>query len=353
MRRIFAIFASLIFFAGFAHADESQDCLARQWKGTIGNAPIVMWFEFEGEDSSLAGLYYYQTSLADILLIKDDTKPDRWKEVDSRGKLTGHLTLSCKGDVLSGVWSSPDGARTLPVKAGVQESGSYSKERLDAFKPMIAERNSIGSFNYELLAIKDFKSVRGLQLIGNGKALSDINNTLLKSFKDNLDQALECLAYGRMRRGWDHGYEYEASMSMIEWNNSFVVIGVNHSEYCGGIHPLSGSGATTYNLKTGKTEDVSQWLIERHRKDISKESALGKIIIEIYLQENPDNECPDFIKLSGDGIWPTEKGIIFQTSAPYAQSACILDIAVPYKKLSPYFSPAGKENVKAFQSDKP
>jgi hypothetical protein len=78
MRKLFAILAALIIFSGFAHAGESQDCLAREWKGTIGKAPVAMWFGFEGEDSSLAGLYYYRNSLSDILLIKDDAMPNRW-----------------------------------------------------------------------------------------------------------------------------------------------------------------------------------------------------------------------------------------------------------------------------------
>ena len=137
-------------------------------------------------------------------------------------------------------------------------------------------------------------------------------------------------------------------MSLIAWNKAFVVIGERFSQYCGGIHPLSGSSATTYSLETGKAEDVSRWLIDRYRKDIPKDSPLGKIILNIY--KPSEDECSDSIELSGENVWPTSTGIIFQPTAPYMSSECIEDITVPYKKLSSYLSPEGNTNVQAFQS---
>jgi len=351
MKRLFVLLVVLtLTLSGFAQAADSDDCLAKTWKGTIGNTPITLWFEFEGEGASLVGIYYYGSGPVDLLLIKDAGKPDRWQELDARDKITGYLTLSCKGNVLSGVWSSPDGLHTLPVKAGSHGAGPYSKQRLDGLKPVIAERSSIGGFGYEILAAKDFKSVGGLRLAGTERGIENINNALGKDFRAKLDEAIECFAYGLMRRGRDHGYEYEYSMSMIDWNRSFVVIGSIYSQYCGGIHPLSGSGATTYSVRTGKPENVSLWLIDGYRENIPKESALGKIIMEIYRQEDPDNnECLKVIELSGEGIWPTGEGIVFQPVASHAYSSCIVDITVPYRKMEPYLSPAGKENAKAFR----
>jgi hypothetical protein len=40
----------------------------------------------------------------------------------------------------------------------------------------------------------------------------------------------------------------------------------------------------------------------------------------------------------------------FRPAAPHIYSGCIEDINVPYKHLSPYLSPQGKTNVRAFQS---
>jgi len=355
MRRLFAFLLLAAAFAGFARTAEAQDCLAQVWKGTMGAVPVTIEFTDEGEDGALVGRYSYRTSLVDLLLMRDDAKPDRWKELDPRGKVTGYLTLSCKENALSGTWSSPDGSKTLPVTVEVQPEGSFSKQRLDALKTTVTKRGAVGKSKYELFKAQGFDSVTGLRLIGDGKTVADINGVLMDRFKSKLDEAISCITTGRWRRGEDHGYEYESKMSMIAWNKAFVVIGESESQYCGGIHPLNGSGATTYNLQTGKEEDVSQWLIDRYRKNIPKDSPLGKIIMELYSQEMEDSaeadECAGSVELSGEYVWPASEGITFQPStSSYAESSCTNDVNVPYESMSRYLSPLGKTNAQAFQS---
>ncbi len=350
MRRLFAFLLLATTLAGFARSADAQDCLAEVWKGTVGAVPVMMEFTFEGEDAALVGRYYYRASLVDLLLMPDEAKPGRWKELDPKGTVTGYLTLNCKENALSGTWSSPDGSKTLPISAEVQPGDSFSKQRLDSLKPTVTKRDSIGKLSYELFTAQGFDAVTGLRLMGEGKAVADINSALMESFTNTLDEAIECMALGRWRRGQDHGYEYKCDMSMIAWNKAFVVIGVSSSQYCGGIHPLYGSGATTYSLQTGKAEDVSQWLIDRYRKNIPKDSPLGKIIMELYQEDEQEDECADSIELSGESVWPTSEGITFRPTAPYVYTACIEDITVPYKSMSPYLSPLGKTNVQAFQS---
>jgi hypothetical protein len=347
LRLLFAFLSLATALAGFAGIADAQDCIAQTWKGTIGAVPVVMQFDYIGEDASLAGRYYYRTSIVDLLLVSDSTKPDRWKELDPKGTVTGYLTLSCKENSLSGTWASPDGSKTLPISAEVQPGDSFSRQRLAGLKTTVIERGSMGKFEHELFMAQGFEAVKGLRLMGDSKAVADINSALKERFTNTLDEAIDCIALGRLQRGENHGYEYESEMSMIAWNNAFVVIGESYSQYCGGVHPLSGSGATTYSLQTSKAEDVSQWLIDRYRRDIPKDSPLGKIILNIYRSED---ECIDSIELWGESVWPTSTGMTFQPSAPYISSGCIEDITVPYENLSPYLSPQGKTNVQAFQS---
>jgi hypothetical protein len=347
MRRLFAFLLLATTLAGFARTAEAQDCVEQVWKATIGAVPVMMEFSDEGEDGALVGRYYYRASLVDLLLVRDDAKPDGWKELDHKGTLTGYLTLSCKENSLSGSWSSPDGSKTLPVSAEAQPADSFSKQRLAGLKTTVTKRGAVGKLKYELFTAQGFDSVAGLRLMEDSKTVADINSDLMGRFTDDLREAIDCITLGRWRRGVDHGYEYERKMSMLAWNNAFVVIGESDSQYCGGIHPLYGSGARTYSLQTGKAEDVSPWLIDRYRKNIPKDSPLGKIIMGLYSQED---ECADSIELSGEYVWPTSEGITFSPTAPYVDTACIEDITVPYKSMSPYLSPLGKTNVQAFQS---
>jgi len=347
MRRLLVLLLASAILAGFVRIAEAQDCVAQTWKGTIGAVPVMIEFSYEGEDAALVGRYYYRTSLVDLLLVSDGTNPDRWNELDPKGTVTGYLMLSCKDEALSGSWSSPDGSKTLPISAEVQPADSFSRQRLDGLKPTVTKRQSIGKFEYELFMAQGFEGVKGLRLIGDSKAVADINSALMTSFKNDLEEAMTCRALGRLRRGEDNGYGIESEMWMIAWNKAFVVIGGSSSNYCGQAHPFYWSGATTYNLQTGKAEDVSQWLIDRYRKEIPEDSPLGKIIMKLYPQAE---DCADSITWPGDSLWPTSTGITFQPSTPvYASSGCIEGVNVPYKSLSSYLSPPGKMNARIFQ----
>ena len=349
MRLPFAFMVPVIVFAGFVHTAEAQDCLAQTWKGTIGNVPVTMEFTNEGEDAALVGRYYYRSSPVDLLLMSDTARPDRWKEIDPKGTVSGYLTLTCKEEVSSGTWSSPDGSRTLPFNAERLDAESYSKARLDGLKTVVTERDSIGKFRYELFTAQGINAVEGLRLVGDGKAVADINRELMKRFTDDLDESITCMTLGRWRRGEDHGYEYRSEKSMIAWNKGFVVIGESSSQYCGGAHPNYSEGATTYNLQTGKVEDVSQWLAGSYKEDIPKDSPLGKTMMKIYRQW--DDSCDgESIALSGGSVWPTRGGITFRPSASYADTACIHEIIVPYSVIAPYLSSLGKASVQVFLS---
>ena len=375
LKRLFVAAVLAIALAGSAHAGEERACLEKTWKGTIGEVPVMMQFTFQvvlpvdSEDSGFpqAGRYYYRTSLVDFILIRDRSKPDQWKELDPKGNVSGCFTLTCRGDTLEGTWSSPDGSRTLPVHAGSEPDESYTRQRLVGLKTTV-ESASIDGRRYELFKARDFGSVEGLRLIGSGRAVADINHVLMERFRSSLEEGIDCVAAGRIRRGAEtededreeeDWYQYEYALYMIAWNREFVVIGQSMSQYCGGMHPDVWSGATVYSLRTGKSEDMSLWLVEKYRKDIPKESALGTMLLDLYRREEvkifptkdtgDEDECPEAIGFSGEDLWPTPAGITFRPDAPYSRSACIVDVNVPYAKMAPYLSPLGKSNAKAFR----
>jgi hypothetical protein len=346
---LFLALALLIAHAGCACASEEEACLAGTWGGTIGGRPVTLWFEFGGEGAALTGLCYYSGSDGDLPLVGDDAKPGRWKEFDTAGRLAGYLTLDCRGGSLSGFRSPADGGRTSSVEARGLDPGWYLKQRLEAAEPKAVSRERIGVNGYEVLSVRGYESVTGVRLKGKGKALKAVNAALMKSFRSNLGDAMECFAYGLMRRGRDHGYAYEYSMDVVDWNSEFVVVREASSSYCGGLHPLSGASATTYSLRTGMPEDVSAWLAGGYRKDIPKDSPLGKTLVGHYREMDMGAGCLDVVSFSGDVARPSSEGLSFRPDAPYAYSSCISEVTVPYGSLSPYLSPEGKVKIKAFQ----
>jgi hypothetical protein len=338
---------ALAILAPFPHSAYAlEDCLAQVWKGTIGTVPMVMEFQNEGEDAAPVGRYYYRTSFVDLLLMSDDSKQGRWKELGPKGKITGFITLTCAGGMLTGMWASPDGTKTLPLAAEAVPSGSYSKTRLAALKPTVVERDAIGKLKYELFKAPGVDDVKGIRLMDGGKPVGDINGVLMERFTEKLDEGLDCGALGRWRGYEDDTYGVKIEMSMVAWNKGFVVIAEEYSQYCGGLHPEYYSGATVYNLRTGRTEDISQWFVQQYRKGISKESPLGKVIMKAYTQEGT---CPDSVEFTGEAAWPTAEGITFLPSASYSETACIEHVNVPYKSMAPYLSLSGKTNVQFFQ----
>lgn len=150
----------------------------------------------------------------------------------------------------------------------------------------------------------------------------------------------------------DHGYGHESRSDVIAWNADFVVIDTATSGYCGGAHPYHGHGAITYSLQSGEQEDVSLWLAKPYREDIGLGTDLGRLLVKLYRKSDSggEDDCIKSIEFSGAAVWPTDEGLVFQSGAPYAFSACIEDITVPYKAVAPYLSPEGGSRIKSFLS---
>lgn len=334
-------------------AAQAQECLVGTWKGTIGSIPVVVEFDpAMGADNTLAGRYYYRSSLEDLLLVKDQAGRNRWKEIDPKGRVTGYLVFNCDGRSLNGEWKSTDGSRTQPVSATADSLHAYSKTRLDSVKPSVSAGKALGSSRYEVLSVPRYPSVAGLRLIGRGTGIAKINEILMEQFRSALNDDMTCRAYGRHSRGEDHGYETAAEWNIVAWNRASVVINHSSSGYCGGAHPYSGWGAAVYDVSTGEREDVSKWLAEEYQKGIAGDSALGRLLLKLYRPSKgtpADDECLDVVQLSASEVWPTSTGMSFQTWAPYAAHACIEDVVVPYNKMISYLSPYGKTRVQEFR----
>jgi len=339
---------------------KGSNCMSEIWKGTwqgtIGKIPVTMNFDSMNiEDNKVpVGKYYYRSGLIDLILKRDKTNPNQWQELDIQGNVTGILTLTCKDNTFSGEWKSPNGKQKLPINAHAIES--YSKTRLDSVKPKEIKHGTIGGHRFAIIAAEGNNNVQGLRLHDKTPGIEKINNKLFENYLSQLDDAIGCISYGRQERGVNDQYEFNYDSELIAWNTHFAVIKHSQGMYCGGAHPDGNHRVETYRTDSGELEDVFEWLPNSYRDEIFQNSDLGKLLVKVYrsmrsrsdLGENDADDCLKDLKISGSSIWPTDKGIVFPTWAPYSCKPCMEDITVPYKDILPFLSSYGRQQIKFF-----
>lgn len=337
--------------------DELAECVTNTWKGTIGSHEVTMLFDPPESGALPVGYYYYGTSPHDLVLVQDAGRPNRWKEMDAANQITGYLELSCADRRLTGTWSDPTGKSVLPLRAE-STLEPYAKRRAAVVRPTISGPFKLGHFQYEVLRAPHYKEVKGsdeiktVRLLGDGAGVDQINAALREQFDEALQESIACSSAGRISRGVNHDYAHASEQHILDWNDRFVVIAESAWGYCGGPHPYSGSGAKAYRVATGERESLQEWLGHEYDSEISPTSPLGALLIERYKNGGSavGQACFESVRFSSSDVWPTAKGMIFQAVFPYALTACISEISVPYTALAPYLSKIGLENARAFQT---
>jgi hypothetical protein len=233
----------------------------------------------------------------------------------------------------------------------------------------------IDGHQYQILSSPNVKST-GIKLLGNSKGIKAINALLLKSYLSEIEDELGCV--DTENKGGDWGITY--NHSVFSWNKRFVVIGTEYEEYCGQAHGSNGLGGSTFNLITGKHENIDKWfnksLIDKeygYFKYISREeinaldedgvtkstTILGNLLENIYIKrqqklvktaEDKDlmDECVEAVEF-GRNFWPTKNGFSFSTYLPYAYRSCNDDVILPYRLAMPFLSKKGKQEIQAFR----
>nr|WP_297530083.1 hypothetical protein [uncultured Roseateles sp.] len=344
-------------------AQAAEACDKGAWRGTLGTTAVSMELNPAENERPAIGRYYYRGALGDLTLMLD-AKSGEWQERDAREKQTGRLKLSCDARTLSGEWRSIDGTKTLPIAAVAIKESDYNASRKAALKPISVKAAQIGGRRYEALtlpmpggrngssdATPDTTQV-GVRLIGTTPAISTLNATLWDKAADAVLDHVDCMAQGRRERGPEAGYEASQTQKVVAWNAAFVVIDTWNEGYCGGAHPWHGNSVTTYRLDTGTEADVASWLKSELRKEIPKDSRLGKLLVKAYADSGgngEDAECRDEVSWMGSSIHPEPKQLVFHTQASYAMTPCAEDVALPIDAVWPYLTPAGQQALKTFR----
>jgi hypothetical protein len=328
-------------------------CGQGTWAGTLGGTPVSIDLDPAQDDRPAAGRYYYRASLSDLTLVPDGAA-GRWRELDTKEKLTGRLQLSCDATTLSGEWRSPDGTKKLPVSARAIKDDQYNVARKAGLKATVAKTEKIGAFRYEVLSFPEAGGAGnlGVRLVGSTPGIAALNATLWTQSVDAVLEHVECVAQGRRDRGPEAGYESSQSLSVAAWNASFVVIDTHAEGYCGGAHPWHGDGYKTYRADTGAAVDVHQWILPTLRDEIPSDSRLGRLLMKAYKGEGNgavDAECLTEVRWRGDSIHPEVGHLVFHTQASYAMTPCAEDVSLPLSAVQPFLTPAGRDALKAFR----
>ena len=325
------------------------------WQGTIGNAPVTLQFE-ENADYGIVGSYYYRNNFKELILKQDDSL-DGWNEYNDKNQLTGSIeNYNCEGDLLTAEWKSADSKTILPLKA--TRIKEYQKNRLENIK-FIATPKVFGQRQYQILSVSNVKST-SLRLIAKGEGIAKLNTAFQKNYIFTIDDELQTIRNGKME---GREYSAESSLSVLNWNNTFITIKYTGGGYSGGAHPYWGSSAHVYNVMTGDEEKVNLWLTKDYKNElheISNDTPLGKKLSKQYVAQRLKNaknkddiamakDCLGDINFYSSGTWVSSNSFIFQTAASYAASACIDEVTLPYEAVKPFLSERGKFVMRASQ----
>lgn len=371
-RTIFgSFFLWVLFIPNCFAVNAMPSCQEGDWIGKIGSYPVVMRFfvrSKSGGEEVFAGKYFYQhNSSQELTLRENQDLNDQWEEVDSRGKVTGSLTLICstgEPHELTGQWQSPDNSKTLPILLKHQKVGEYKEDyyQLRLGKPQVLKALQLGKRSYFKVSYPVTPSIQSVQLQGNSKGVQKINEILLTQLKAAVSGSLQC-------KEQDEKWGDDGEKKVLMWERDFVVISESGGGYCGGAHGYFDHEAIVYDLGSGAPEKIDTWFNGKYSwiqdsmeyandgnvKPIPK---LWEAVTKRYLamrsklvtgardKEIETNECLESVVFSSTYTWPTQNGLVFHAiPRAYADSPCDEDVLIPYHLVMPYLSEHGKARV--------
>ena len=322
------------------------------WTGKLGRAPIVACFE-KGSAS-----YYYVKYGADILLV-EQKKLGTWEEKKEAAGQAGSLATGTwqlsppENDALHGVWTSPDGKRSLPIalRASPEQrespclSPEYEAPRVAAFVRIPDEETSMGGLRLRTFHARDI-DITGLEIVGKSAQLAGLGRFVEKLNLGLRDQYLECVGSAAEREGWHERVEYTGIVKLESVTEHFVVLRQSAAYFCAGAHPDSDFTYFVVDRKSGEEISIGDWL----------EQPLAAIGRRYWKNKRAD--CKDALDEDTTfAIWPSPAGMVIAPRFPHAIDACSEEETIPYARLARQLTPAGKravaEFVRAASSPKP
>ncbi|MDP1772811.1 MAG: hypothetical protein Q8L15_11050 [Methylobacter sp.] len=365
------ISATLVLFSASVYADDSQ--LRGVWKGSLGKQDIMVCF-----DNEESGEYYYLHYLSPLQLAKKKGEP-QWEETGKT--VTGIWSqLKTENNELTGQWQKPGDPKTVPIRLSrvVQttqketeaegylepacESDAYVTKLKEVQQKVISGKpENYHGIPYRRLGANLFSTdrVESIEILDGSKPTLAINKLLRDAFQNNINGYFEC-------KGINRFYSFASSVDIVFIDKNWLSIREWSSGDCGGAYPFSDSSYRNFDRVQGKEVNVWTFFKNARNADASLEydayyfnfgasESLNKTILSYYkARKSPypndiesDKECQEAVETNKSyKLALSKNGIVFSTPFPHVKQACDEDIEVPYKKLLPFMTEAGKKVAK-------
>ncbi|MDO8458111.1 MAG: hypothetical protein Q7T07_14510 [Burkholderiaceae bacterium] len=324
------------------------------WQGSLGQTPVTLEIDTE------SGRYRYRESLNDLHLKPRQGSVNTWDEYDSRGKKTGSLKLTCDGNTVNGTWASPAG-KNVPI--AIQRARSYDGDRIKNAPLKVLSQKVLSKRVIQLVSIKGIEKLQSLQIANASPSEVEINRALRKELDQVVENHLGCVSAGYAVERFADPFGDSLNLAPVFWSGAVLSISRNHSGYCGGAHPYHAFSYSVFDTRKGIEIPLDSWIISdqkdrKGQKEVPYESELGQVIWNIALQGKPDveslpaqdRECLGSLNEPVATIASLEaNGMGFRYWYPYAQSGCVEDYIVPWKKLKRFLSQEGRHYVEQLQ----
>jgi hypothetical protein len=365
---------------GAAPAQAAVPAWSGAWRGTIGTSKVQVCLQHT--DYQDIGIYYYLRHLETIRLEASDRPSGRdlatWTEGNASNppakRPQWHVT-AVKNGRLDGTWTG--NGKTLPIAltsvavdkdSDDQACGSMAFSLPRFTKPVMTTKAAkVDGIAYTRVIVTPGKpfsdsGFETFQLLGTSPAIRRINAELYKDLPKDPEHAdyFQC-SLSALAQGWDGSRTSELKPETL--TPGFLVEADSESWDCGGAHPDAGTTYTTWDLRKGTKIDLyglfTKTALARsvQNKGTPNEytttdyTAPFKAMIAAAVPL-ADDECKEAVTTADDwSIRPTKSGMAFTPDLPHVVAGCIDDGVIPYAKLTPYLTPAGKALVAAFQAE--
>ena len=365
------------------------------WQGTLGKYPVTACLQQDGM-GGYSGAYYYEKRLRIITLrpdqdaggasglhfVESEAMPKRSKDIKgaksakSAGAAKAPPDIYARwelqapaGDSLQGRFLGAKDA-ALPIalhRLGAAEDtcGSpaftgplHLEYKVDAGKPQ-------GAAPYFSAALDFGKEtayqVTGFQLNAADAAGEKINLALMKTLRQEGDNAIECR--NDMLDSSGYAGEYSSITEPALLTSHWLVTRNTESDDCGGAHPNASIGYATWDRTLGREVDPWTWLtpsaVKRTPRDVGAGTTYTETTVLPALQKlltkhwpRNDEDCSDVIATASDWhVHPGLHSLIFTPDLPHVVFACTEDDDIPYAEILPLLNATGRAAVKAIEAE--
>ncbi|AOG23812.1 hypothetical protein [Acidovorax sp. RAC01] len=360
----------------------AQDIPTGAWKGTIGQASVVVCFTEYRQAQ-----YYYLRHRRNIPLVppqgaepQNDTPQaiaQAWKAGEFRleepvpgaeeeGRVSGRWLLQATSATqITGTWTAPNNGKALPIslhRATPARSTQGAGDCDPAFyEPILAAIRlkhapaTLGSRAYQTASSDEATTLQVPADLPQAKAL---NQFALQWLRDQSVLAYDCSA-GRGARGFAESEPLGRTLTPLLWTDDYLVLQDSLPEiFCGGAHGSSSLSYVTWSWQQGRAVDTWAWLQGGEKSLIAHTGKSGQPIasglMRLIKQRHPRNEDGDDCRevldhMSVKPPYPSMQGLVFSTGFFHAMRACNDEVPLTWKQLWPYLSAQGRKVAELFQ----